>query len=121
MSVKLKCIEKTDTHITIALVGNLDMEGAWDIERELMDYVSSDLRHLLVDMTAVEFLGSMGIRVFVRSASALQRKQKKLILFAAQPMVEKTLTVSGFTSAIPVVRSLKDAEAAIGVRCASPA
>jgi stage II sporulation protein AA (anti-sigma F factor antagonist) len=115
MSVDLKPIEEAETHTTLALKGNLDMAGAWEIERMLFDYISVDMRHMLVDMSAVEFLGSMGIRVFVRSASALQRAKKKLVLFAAQPLVEKTLTVSGFTSVIPLVPTLKDAKAAIGV------
>jgi anti-sigma B factor antagonist len=111
----LKLIEEAETHTTIALGGKLDMDGSWEMERDLMDYVSADMRHLLIDLSGVDFLGSMGIRVFVRSASALMRKQKKLVLFAAQAPVEKTLKVSGFTSAVPVVPTLKDALAAIGV------
>lgn len=113
MAVNLKAIEETETHATLAMKGSLDMAGAWEIERDLLDYVAMDVRHLLIDMSAVDFLGSMGIRVFVRSASALLRKQKKLVLFAAQAPVEKTLTVSGFTSAIPVVRNLEEAMAVI--------
>jgi len=91
------------------------MEGSWEIERSLLEYTSGDLRHLLLDLSAVNFLGSMAIRVFVRTGSALTRKQKKLVLFAAQPPVAKTLEVSGFTSAIPLVRTLEEAKAAIGV------
>jgi len=115
MPINLKPIEEVETHATLALQGSLDMAGAWEIERELIDYISGDMPHLLIDMSAVDFLGSMGIRVLVRSASALQRNKKKLILYAAQPSVEKTLTVTGFTSAIPLVRTLKDAKSAIGV------
>jgi anti-sigma B factor antagonist len=115
MAVNLKLIEGADTHTTLAMRGKLDMEGAWEIERDLMDYLSGDMRHLLIDLSGIDFLGSTGIRVFVRSGSALMRKQKKLILFAAQPLVEKTLKVSGFAAAVPVVSTLQDAKAAIGV------
>ena len=91
------------------------MDGSWEIERSLLDYTSVDMRHLLIDMSGVEFLGSMAIRVFVRTGSALMRKQKKLVLFAAQPPVGKTLQVSGFTAAIPLVQSLEEARTMIGV------
>lgn len=114
MAAKLKSIEEAETHTTLALEGSLDMAGSWQIEGELIDYISVAMRHVLIDMSAVDFLGSMGIRVLVRSASALQREHKKLVLFAAQPPVEKTLAVTGFTSAIPLVRTLQDAKMAIG-------
>ena len=114
MTVKLKTVEEAETYTTIALAGSLDMAGAWEIERDLIDYISGAMCHLLIDMSAVDLLGSMGIRVLVRSASSLQRERKKLVLFAAQPMVEKTLNVTGFNSAIPVVPTLNDAKTAIG-------
>lgn len=115
MAAKLKKIEEGNAHTIVGMEGSLDMAGSWDIERELIDYISVDMRDILIDMSAVDFLGSMGIRVLVRSASALQREKKKLILFAAQPSVENTLRVTGFSSAIPVVRNLEDAKAAIAV------
>lgn len=113
MAVKLKTIEKAESYTTLALVGSLDMAGSWDVERELIDYISVEMSHVLIDMAAVDFLGSMGIRVLVRSASALKREKKKLVLFAAQPQVEKTLKVTGFTAAVPVVGTLEDAKMAI--------
>jgi hypothetical protein len=79
-----------------------------------------DLHLLLLDMSAVDFLGSSAPRVFVRSASSLMRKQKKLILFVAQPPVEKTHVVSGFVSAIPLVQTLDEAKAAIGALMTFP-
>jgi anti-anti-sigma factor len=115
MSADLKPIEEAETYITIAMKGSIDMAGSWDIESKFIDYTAAQMRHVLVDMSAVEFLGSMGIRVFVRAAKALMREQKKLVLFAAQPPVENTLKLAGFMSVIPVARTLADAKAAIGV------
>ena len=115
MAVTLKLIEEAETHVMLALKGSLDMDGAWEIERDLMGHLSEAMRHLLIDMSAVDLLGSMGIRVFVRSASALARNQKKLVLFATRPFVDRALAVTGFKSAVPVVRTMKDAKAAIGV------
>ena len=108
MSVQLKTLEETKTHATLALGGRLDASGAWEIERDTRDYFVGT-RHLLIDISGVEFLGSTGIRVFVRLATELLRAQRKLVLFGAQPSIEKTLSMSGITSAIPVVQTLKDA------------
>jgi anti-sigma B factor antagonist len=115
MQADLKPIEEAEAYTTIALEGSIDMAGAWDIESKFLDYTSAQRRHVLVDMSAVDFLGSMGIRVFVRAAKALMREQKKLVLYATQPSVENTLALAGFMSVIPVVRTLEDAKAKIGM------
>jgi anti-sigma B factor antagonist len=115
MPAEVKPIEEVETHATLALKGNVDMAGAWEIESQLIAHTVEQLRHLLVDMSAVDFLGSSGIRVFIRLANSLTRRQKKLVLFAAQPTVEHTLALVGFSSVIPVVPTLNDAKAAIGV------
>jgi anti-sigma B factor antagonist len=115
MHADLKPIEQEETHTIVALTGSIDMVGAGEIEDKFVGYTTVRKRHALVDMSAVDFLGSMGIRVFVSTAKALLREQKKLVLFGAQPSIEKTLAVSGFTSVIPVVASLEAAKAMIGV------
>ena len=91
------------------------MLGAGDIEASFINYTVNRKKDTLVDMSAVDFLGSMGIRVFVSAAKALFRDQKKLVLFAALPSIEKTLSLSGFTAFIPVASTAKDAKALIGV------
>jgi anti-anti-sigma factor len=115
MQAELKPVELAETHTTVALSGSIDMVGIGEIENTFIDYTVARKKHALVDMSAVDFLGSMGIRVFVSTAKALLRDQKKLVLFAAQPSIEKTLMISGFTSIVQVVPSLEDAKAMIGV------
>jgi anti-sigma B factor antagonist len=115
MHAQLNPIEEAETHTAVALSGSIDMVGAGEIENDFIAYTAARKRHALVDMSAVYYLGSMGIRVFVSAAKALLREKKKLILFGAQPSIEQTLTLSGFTSVIPVVQALEDAKALIGV------
>jgi anti-sigma B factor antagonist len=115
MLAELKPVELAETHTVAALSGSIDMVGVREIEDPFNQYVVARKRHALIDMSAVDFLGSMGIRVFVGAAKALLRDQKKLILFAASPSIEKTFRLTGFTSFVPVVPTLKEAKANIGV------
>jgi anti-sigma B factor antagonist len=115
MQAELNVIEHAETHTIIALKGSMDVVGAGAIENRFLGHTAARKLHSLVDMTGVDFLGSMGIRVFVSAAKALLREQKKLVLFGAQPSIEKTLTMSGFTSVVPVVPTLESAKAKIGL------
>lgn len=113
MHAELKPIEQADTHTIVALAGSLDVVGAGEIETKFIGYTAARKKHALVDLSGVNFLGSMGIRVFVSAAKALLREQKKLVLFAARASIEKTLALAGFTSVVHVVPTLDDAKAKI--------
>src|SRR6188768_1926768 len=115
MQADLKLIEEADAQTTVALSGSLDVVGAAAIESRFMAYTVARKQHALIDMSAVDFLGSMGIRVFVSTAKALLREQKKLVLFAAPPPIEKTLRMSGFSSVVHVVPTLQDALGKVGL------
>lgn len=115
MQADVTSIELADTHTILALSGSIDMLGAGAIEKDFLGYTADRKRDALIDMSAVDYLGSMGIRVFLSAAKVLGREQKKLVLFAAQPSIEQTLVISGFTGFIPVVPTLAEAKAKIGV------
>jgi anti-anti-sigma factor len=115
MHIDLIPIEQAETHTTVAIKGSMDVVGAGAIENKFIGYTVARKRHALVDMSGVDFLGSMGIRVFVSTAKSLSREGMKLILFGAQPAVEKTLMMSGFSGVVPVVTTLTEARAKIGL------
>jgi anti-sigma B factor antagonist len=115
MLAYLKPIEQAETHTIVALSGSVDMVGVGEIENDFNSYTAGRKRHALVDMSAVDFLSSMGIRMFVSAAKTLLRDQKKLILFAPIPSIEKTLTLSGFTAVIRIVPTLEEAKAVVGI------
>lgn len=91
------------------------MAGVVEIENDFIENVVARKRHALVDMSAVDFLGSMGIRVFVSAAKELLRDEKKLVLFAASPSIEKTFKLTGFASFVPIVPTFAEAKSKIGV------
>ena len=115
MQAELKPGELADTHTVIAISGSLDMLGAEYIEPEFIANTVDRKRHALVDLSAVDFLGSMGIRLFLSAAKGLLRDQKRLVLFGANPSVQRTLEVAGFTSIIAMVPTLDAARGKIGL------
>ena len=99
-------VEKLDGDITrIRLVGRMDHAGATGIDARFMESAASD-KFLLVDLSKVSFLASMGIRTLITAAKALRERGGKMILFSPDMMVAKVLKTSGTDMLIPVYYDL---------------
>jgi anti-sigma B factor antagonist len=104
--------ESIDGDITrVLLNGRLDIQGAAAVDLR-MNVLAGSSRFLLVDLTHVSFLGSMGLRSIVVPAQALQRRGGKMALLNPTPMVEEVLNSSNIHQIIPVFHDL-DAAVAI--------
>ena len=68
---------------------------------------------LIVDMSGVSFIASIGIRHLVSAAKAVSRRKGLLVLLNPTDMVAEVLTASGLTDLLPIVRSNSEAVAAL--------
>ncbi len=98
----------------VTLVGRLDAPGADKIDLNF-NAIAGSHRGLLVDMTAVDFLASIGIRTLLLGAKTMQRRGGQLILLSPQPDVIQVLEITGILELLPVVTSMADAEKMLGV------
>ena len=106
-------IEPLDGGITrISLAGRMDYAGANEIDARFMETAGRD-KFLLVDLSKVTFLASMGIRTLITGAKALKERGGKMILFAPDMMVAKVLKTSGTEMLIPVYYDLSLARNAL--------
>jgi anti-anti-sigma factor len=96
-------VETTENGVDIVrFKGRLDMAGVQEIDAKFSDLVKNQGRPLLVDLTELAFLASVGIRLLLTSAKALASKKLKMALCNAQPMVADTLKDSVIDVYIPV-------------------
>jgi anti-anti-sigma factor len=97
--------------VRVVLAGRLDAAGAAKIDLPLSATAGSS-RHLLVDMSAVTFVASIGIRVLVLCAKTVQRRGGKWLLLSPRPEVEQVLQTIGVTDLLPIVHDEAEAIAA---------
>ena len=66
---------------------------------------------MVVDLTAVTFLASIGIRALITNAKALQQRGGKMVLFVGEnAAVAKTLETTGIDALIPMFSDALAAE-----------
>jgi anti-sigma B factor antagonist len=108
--MELKVISTDATYSHIALTGKMDIVGVGEIENKFIGYTAARKLNAIVDLSGVNFLGSMGQRIFLSSAKTLGLDKKKLILLNPQPLVNEVLEASGIGDVVVI---LNDAEAAL--------
>jgi anti-sigma B factor antagonist len=102
-----------DNFRRIALDGRLDITGIAEIEMKLASLSATAARRVVLDLTAVTFLASIGIRAIISNAKALQKRGGKMVLLvASDTSVDKTLESTGISVLLPICHDLAEADAA---------
>jgi anti-sigma B factor antagonist len=105
--------EPMDGEVTrVILDGRLDIQGSAAIDLK-MNVLAGSSKFLLLDLTNVSFLGSMGLRSIVLPAQTVKRRGGKMALFNPSPMVEEVLKASNIDEIIPIYHDLDAAVAAL--------
>jgi anti-sigma B factor antagonist len=101
--------EWRDGQIKVVLTGRLDTPGVERVETRFVASLVPNGRHTLVDLSQVEFIGSLGVRMFISVARSLRLKHAQLLLMAPQAQVREVFDHVSLTEIIPVC--LDEAEA----------
>lgn len=97
----------------ITLSGRLDIIGTGEIEGKFAALSATAERRLVVDLTGVSFLASIGIRALITNAKAQQQRGGRMVLFVGDNApITKTLETTGIDALIPMFATLEDAEKA---------
>jgi anti-anti-sigma factor len=103
----------SDSFRRIALSGRLDGRGTEEIAAKFAALSTAGKQRVVVDLTGVSFLASIGIRALITSAKALQRNGGRMVLFVGgNPAVTKTLEATGIDVLIPMFADAAEAEKA---------
>jgi anti-sigma B factor antagonist len=100
MELEIKNKSEQITHL--ALRGRLDTAGAGEVELKFTSHTVPRAKPLLLDMSEVTFLSSLGLRMLLTVAKALDRRGAKTVLLSPQPAVWEVLKLSGFDQLMPV-------------------
>jgi anti-anti-sigma factor len=97
----------------IVISGRLDMPGTDSVAPQLVELTAAPKKGVVVDLTAVKFLASIGIRALITSAKAVQQRGGKMVLVVNEgSTVNMSLEATGVDLLIPVFKSAADAEKA---------
>ena len=95
-----------DTVGLIRLSGRLDIPGCQELTLEFTTYTATQRKPVIVDLSEVTLITSMGVGLLLSNAKALHRHGARMVLLNPQPNVEKVLELSGLTIALPIEHNM---------------
>ena len=107
-------VEQIEGDITnVVLRGRLDTAGAGAIDLRF-NVIAGARRAVIVDLSGVDFLASLGIRLLVMGAKAIKNKGGKLAILSPDDNVFGVLKTAGIDQIMPI---FFDRDAAIAAVC----
>jgi anti-anti-sigma factor len=98
----------------ILISGRLDTAGTNSIASQLVELAGGSRKAVVVDLSQVQFLASIGLGALVSSAKAVKGRGGKMALVVEKGSpVMMSLEASGVDQLIPVFRHPADAEKAV--------
>lgn len=94
MAVNVKASELNADVRVVQLSGRLDMEAADADTPALRQALEQSPAGVIIDMEAVEFISSSGLRMLIAGYQSAQEAGKPMALVRAQPSVYKIFKVS---------------------------
>jgi len=105
-------VQELDNGITVvALRGRLDTIWAGEMETSF-NTIAGSKQSVVVDLSEVSFLGSLGMRMFVQGGTTVIRRGGKFAILSPDPNITKVLKVAAIDSLIPILQERAAALAA---------
>ncbi len=106
--MRLEQVALPDGVLLVKLAGALDIAGANDVEAPLVG-ISEKFNKVAINFAAVTFLASIGIRVLVKAARAIGKRNGRLVIFGLNDDARKVLRSTGVDTIVPVFADEKTA------------
>lgn len=87
-----------DSTVVIDIAGKLDTQTAGTALEGLQEHLAASPGDMLINLSALEFVSSSGLRVILRVAKQVRGQGDKLKVCGATGVVKEVLEISGFDS-----------------------
>jgi anti-sigma B factor antagonist len=111
--VELQTEQMNDGTMKINLLGRLDIVGTNAIDLRFTSLTATRKANVIVDLSGVDFLSSMGVRLLLSNAKALASRGGKMVICTPDPMVRKVLETTGTDAIIPLYDDVDSAHQAL--------
>ena len=113
MSATLQVHPIDDQTLSVTLAGRLDVLGVDAVETKFTAAIVPSGRSAVIDMAGVEFVASLGIRMFVSVGRSLARDGRAMALHSCSDAVAEVLEMAALDQLMVVAPDAASARAAL--------
>jgi anti-sigma B factor antagonist len=97
----------------IVILGRLDLPGTESVAGELEKLAAAPKKGVVVDVSSLKFLASLGIRALLKTAKAVEERGGRMVLVVGTNLsVMRSLEATCVSDLIPMFKSNGEAERA---------
>jgi anti-sigma B factor antagonist len=111
--MKTKIQQETNSTI-VNVMGSVDALTAAELSKVLSNQITDGHANLVVDLTAVEFMSSAGLRALLGAVKETRSSGGDLRIISTNPGIDKVLKMSGFNNIAKVFPSQAEAVSSFG-------
>ena len=101
---------KTEGEIhVVSMSGSLDTDTSPGADQRLTALFDQEAKHIVVDLSQVEYVSSAGLRVFLAASKKMRVVSGKLGLCGLNETVQEVFEISGFATILNVFDTLEQA------------
>jgi anti-sigma B factor antagonist len=108
-SMEMKVISEDDELTHLKLSGRVDLETIGDLDLEFTRHTVARRKPAIVDISDVDYMASIGLRMLVTAAKALNKFGARMVLLNPHPDVEDVLRTAGFDKVMPIENDFESA------------
>jgi len=81
--------------VIVAPQGRFDTNGSPEVERVLTDHIARGAKRIVLDLSRIEYISSIGLRVILKTMMAMNRTGGKILLCGGNDHSRTVLQMSG--------------------------
>ncbi|HLZ13654.1 MAG TPA: STAS domain-containing protein [Candidatus Acidoferrum sp.] len=95
----------------VGLCGRLDANSSQAVEKQLQAFMDQGEERLVLDLTELTYISSLGLRVFIAVAKSVRNVNGKLALAGLNNHIYEIFKIARFTNIFSIYRSCEEAVA----------
>ena len=107
--VHIKRLQENGNDI-IAIIGEIDASSSIELDLTIAKSVGEGFTKILIDCTALEYISSAGLGVFMSYIEEFQDKNVKMVLFGMKEKVANTFAILGLADLLHIRMSKDEAK-----------
>jgi anti-sigma B factor antagonist len=110
MSLKIRSKETAVESFDVFVEGRLDSATFKQLETFLDGIIRPSIKGLRFDLSGLEYLSSMGLRVFLKTSKTLKAHGAKMAMINLQPQIKKVFEIANALGPMTVFESVEEAD-----------
>jgi anti-anti-sigma factor len=110
MPLSIEVNEKKAGFFEVALDGRLDTDTSGELEKRLNGPLAGDVRAVRFDMSGLDYVSSMGIRILFKVFKTLRARKAAFLMANLQPQIKKVLEIAQALPPETVFSSVAEAD-----------